>query len=545
MGTRIHRTSPPTAGASSSRPHRPPSQRLTSVLSSAHPGDAPATTKKKAKSNQTAADLDERAIRRGATSSAAATSSAYADILEASQDLEGVSYRPRTSETREVFELVLGQVHRLLGDQAADVVRSATDTVIEILKAEDLKEFDKKAEVEDIVGRVSADVFGTLLNLSKKLTDYGDGAAEADGVAKRDDFGEEGVAVEFEGEDDEEDEDGLEGEVKDESASEDEEDDEAEDAEMQPADEDDEDADITLGDAAPRKKAKSAKAAAGDEIAVHDIDAFFLQRLVAKSYPDPVETTRLTNAALETLSSDFNLRDVENGLMELFDYANFDLVRVLTKNRDKIVWCTKLARASDDERVDLEVAMRERGVAWILRELAGGRSGAKAADGDAMEVDTDDVVKQAAKPKATIAPGALGLQPRKTVDINAMIFSEGAHLNSNRKPITLPKGSKKTSHKGYDQILVQAPKKVEIGDKDLVNIADLPEWTRPAFGTESSKLNPIQSKAYPIAFGTDEPILLCAPTGAGKVRLGPLFRLFAASSLTSFSAPLCRPTSPS
>ena len=483
-------------------------------------GDAPATTKKKAKSNQTAADLDERAIRRGATTSAAASSGAYADILEASQDLEGVSYRPRTSETREVFELVLGQVHRLLGDQAADVVRSATDTVIEILKAEDLREFDKKTEVEDIIGRVSADVFGTLLNLSKKLTDYGDGADAADGVTKRDDFGEEGVAVEFEGEDDDEDEDGLEGEVKDESASEDEEEDEDEagDAEMQPVGEDEDDANITLGDAAPRKKAKAASTkAASDEIAVHDIDAFFLQRLVAKSYPDPVETTRLTNAALETLSSDFNLRDVENGLMELFDYSNFDLVRVLTKNRDKIVWCTKLARAGDDERADLEVAMRERGVAWILRERSGGRSGA-GKEADAMEVDTDDVVKQAAKPKATMAPGALGLQPRKTVDINSMIFSEGAHLNSNRKPITLPKGSKKTSHKGYDQILVQAPKKVEIGDKDLVNIADLPEWTRPAFGTESSKLNPIQSKAYPIAFGTDEPILLCAPTGAGKVQ---------------------------
>jgi hypothetical protein len=27
----------------------------------------------------------------------------------------------------------------------------------------------------------------------------------------------------------------------------------------------------------------------------------------------------------------------------------------------------------------------------------------------------------------------------------------------------------------------------------------------------------MQSKLHPIAFGTDEPILLCAPTGAGKV----------------------------
>ena len=70
---------------------------------------------------------------------------------------------------------------------------------------------------------------------------------------------------------------------------------------------------------------------------------------------------------------------------------------------------------------------------------------------------------------------------------------------------------------GSHVLRVPAPKKKEIAEGDLVNITDLPEWTHKAFGTESSRLNPIQSKAYPIAFGTDEPILLCAPTGAGKV----------------------------
>lgn len=483
-------------------------------------GDAPATIKKKPKAGQSAADLVEQSVRRGAASSAAAHSSAYADILEASQDLEGVSYRPKTAETREVFELILGQTHRLLGDQAADVIRSATDTVIEILRAEDLKEFDKRTEIEDIVGKVSPDVFGTLLNLSKKLTDYGDGADETDGT-KRDDFGEEGVAVEFEGEDDDDDDDGLEGEVKDESESEEEDEDEEDaDAEMQPVGDDEDESTILLGDAPSKKKKSKSAAKDSDDISVHDIDAFYLQRLVAKSYPDPVQTTTLTNSALETLSSDYTLRDVENALMELFNFSNFDLVRTLTKNREKIVWCTKLARAGDDERVDLEVAMRERGVAWILRELAGGRSakagGPGGLEGGDMDVDPDELVKSTAKPKATIAPGSSGIQPRKTVDINSMIFSEGAHLNSNRNP-KLPKGSTKTSFKGYEQILVKAPKKVEIGDQDLVNIAELPQWTHQAFGTESARLNPIQSKAYPIAFGTDEPLLLCAPTGAGKV----------------------------
>jgi hypothetical protein len=33
-------------------------------------------------------------------------------------DKEGLTYRPRTTETREVYELILSTVHIALGDQA-------------------------------------------------------------------------------------------------------------------------------------------------------------------------------------------------------------------------------------------------------------------------------------------------------------------------------------------------------------------------------------------------------------------------------------------
>ncbi|THU93128.1 hypothetical protein K435DRAFT_861824 [Dendrothele bispora CBS 962.96] len=36
------------------------------------------------------------------------------------------------------------------------------------------------------------------------------------------------------------------------------------------------------------------------------------------------------------------------------------------------------------------------------------------------------------------------------------------------------------------------------------------------------KLNRVQSKLYPITFGTNEPLLLCAPTGAGKTNIAML-----------------------
>lgn len=471
------------------------------------------------KSKQSAAEIVERSVRRGAAGAGSGPAAgSYADILEAALDSEGVSYRPKTAETREVFELILGMVHRALGDQAADVVRSATDTILDILKADDLKDFDKKREIEDIIGSTSSETFAQLINLGKKITDWGEDAGEGTGDAKREgEIDDDGIAVEFEGEDEDEDDDGQEFEIRDASDSEE---DEEEDDDMEGVEGLDggeaEGEELILGTDNSRSSTKK-KAGSSDIISTHDIDGFYLQRLVAKSYPDPVTSSELTAKALTTLSSDYNLRDCENELMDLFDYDKFELVRILTKNREALVWCTKLARANEDEKKDVEVAMREKGVGWILRELSGSRISKSAAASNAMDVDGAEAVTKSSKPLATLAPGTLGVQPRRTVDLNSMIFTEGSHLNSNRKP-TLPKGlTTKVSFKGYDQITIKPPKKKEVAEGDLVNIAELPPWTHQAFGTESSKLNPVQSKAYPIAFGTDEPILLCAPTGAGKV----------------------------
>lgn len=363
--------------------------------------------KKAAASKQSAADLAERsAVKRGAASSSTAATGTYNDILEAALDSEGVSYRPKTAETREVYELILGMTHRCLGDQAADVVRSATDTILDILKADDLKDFDKKREIEDIAGPIQTETFATFVNLSKKITDWGDDA-EGAGAGKEGDIDDDGVAVEFEGEDDEDEDDGQEFEIRDEEDS-DEDEDEEDDEENTVGGEgasalagDDEGDQLLLGSSAAAtgtSKSKKAGATASDIISPHDIDGFFLQRLIAKSYPDPITASDLTAKALTTLSSEYNLRDCENELMELFDYDKFDLVRILIKNREAIVWCTKLARSSEDERKDIEVAMREKHVGWILRELQGSRGGVKTAGGDAMDIDTD-ILKAAAKPK--------------------------------------------------------------------------------------------------------------------------------------------------
>jgi len=74
-------------------------------------------------------------------------------------------------------------------------------------------------------------------------------------------------------------------------------------------------------------------------------------------------------------------------------------------------------RSDADERVNVEVSMRAKGVGWILRELAGDRQ-TKGKTSDAMDLD-----EPAAIPKtATIAPGST-VQPKRTVDLESMIFN--------------------------------------------------------------------------------------------------------------------------
>lgn len=466
--------------------------------------------KKKAAEKQ---DSSERAAKRRQE----AAGFGYTDILEATQDVEGLTYRPRTAETREVYELILSTVHLALGDQAQDVVRSAADTVLETLKSENMKDFDKKKEVEEVLGSVTGETFSQLINLSKKITDYGaedETMADPDMERKDAEIDDEvGVAVVFDEEEQEsEEEEGY--EIRDESDDEEEGAEGEKDGQAGEGEDEGEEA-LVIGGASSSKAAGKAKVDK-DIVSPHSVDAFWVQRLVAEVYSDPQTASDKTSSVLTILGSESNLRDCENQLMELFDYQSFDVITKFLKNRDVVVWCTKLARSDADERVNVEVAMREKGLGWILRDLAGDRQTKTNAE-DAMDVD--EQAKSAQVPKtATLAPGSV-VQPKKTVDLESMAFSQGGHLMSN-KTTKLPQGSFKRAKKGYEEIHVPAPKSKPVVAGEFVPISDLPEWARQGFPGLKT-LNRVQSKLYPIAFGTDEPILLCAPTGAGKARFVP------------------------
>lgn len=80
----------------------------------------------------------------------------------------------------------------------------------------------------------------------------------------------------------------------------------------------------------------------------------------------------------------------------------------------------------------------------------------------------------------------------------------------------LPVGSERTEHDKYTEYSIPATKVGTLGvGRALVDIASMDELCKRTFKGYQS-LNRMQSLVYPVAYKTNENMLICAPTGAGK-----------------------------
>lgn len=85
---------------------------------------------------------------------------------------EELVYRPKTKETRAFYEQMIMIVQRHMGDYSLEVIKGALDEIIAILKAEGVKDSERKAEIEGIIDRLTETEFNSLTVLGQQLTDY-------------------------------------------------------------------------------------------------------------------------------------------------------------------------------------------------------------------------------------------------------------------------------------------------------------------------------------------------------------------------------------
>uniref|UniRef100_A0A7N8XRZ3 Activating signal cointegrator 1 complex subunit 3 n=1 Tax=Mastacembelus armatus TaxID=205130 RepID=A0A7N8XRZ3_9TELE len=108
--------------------------------------------------------------------------------------------------------------------------------------------------------------------------------------------------------------------------------------------------------------------------------------------------------------------------------------------------------------------------------------------------------------------------PRQLLDLEDLAFTQGSHFMANKR-CQLPDGSFRKQRKGYEEVHVPALKPKPFSeDEVLVGIEKLPKYAQAGF--EGFKtLNRIQSKLFKTTMETDENLLVCAPTGAGKTNV--------------------------
>ncbi|KAJ1555242.1 hypothetical protein HK405_002907, partial [Cladochytrium tenue] len=88
--------------------------------------------------------------------------------------------------------------------------------------------------------------------------------------------------------------------------------------------------------------------------------------------------------------------------------------------------------------------------------------------------------------------------------------------------LALPTGSVREDFKEFEEITVPIAKTTPpIAGEKLIPISQFESWAQSAFKGYKS-LNRVQSLVYPVAFETNENMLICAPTGAGKTDVAML-----------------------
>jgi pre-mRNA-splicing helicase BRR2 len=186
------------------------------------------------------------------------------------------------------------------------------------------------------------------------------------------------------------------------------------------------------------------------------------------------------------------------------------------------LYCTLLASAqSKEEKKRIEEEMQEDAeLASILETLQ--------RHGDKADLVQEERERRAALRKSKLdtdmevdgeetngkAEPSEQWNPQQVINLEDLAFAQGGHFMANKK-CQLPEGSFRKQKKGYEEIHVPASKPYQPEPGSQVPIDSLPRYAQPAFEAFKT-LNVIQSAVHKAALESDENLLICAPTGAGK-----------------------------
>lgn len=417
--------------------------------------------------------------------------------VSADLNFEQISYRPTSAENQASFERLTATVRDFLPDEPHGVILSAADAILETIKDVEKPILQKRLEIDGLLAlKLDDQQIARIITQVNEITDYG----AADDEENADDF----VAVTF----DEENE--ADSATKGEEIE--------EPLEKTEQDEQEEDGEDGITEVGPQTLTPAIEKAQ-KPLTLGEVkkDTLFARLSALEPEKETAEVLEQCKSISKALNDRLLLtRALEDTLMEILQFQHLEFVKFCVENRDVIVYGIELLH---DRKKTIET-LRRAGRNDLLAQI--GEAKKRRASG--AENDQPSTKKQAGPAPLEAVDDGEQRQP-KIVDLEALTFDQGPQLMATAK-IVLPKGLYQQNKKLYDTIVIPAPAPPPLLDESgekLVLVSEMPDWIQPAFPAgETSSLNRIQLKVYPCVSKTDDNILLCAPTGAGKTNVALL-----------------------
>ena len=459
-------------------------------------------------------------------------------------ELATLKYRPRTQETRVIYEKMLKLIMDISEEESGEMGRGLLDEALIILCSPELREIEQRNALEGLLLRpMESLMFSQLLALSKRLVDWNATSFAPDAVdsgeMEEESFGLTIVEPDHLGLDDDGD-DTINGQY----LSELKEDFENGTGVPRPIEEGEIDLSLhqiqqSLEEQQRQQPPETAPIESSiPKIDIRDVDAHYLQRLLAL----PKEDAWISHSRAKAILALLQDRTLDGWILEgkilkelcrhhSHHENTFELLSLLMANRMVLVAGTALAEAGpfggDGET-------KETILQGLIAE--GPEGAALAALVDMPRISSTIPPPEPIPtevPSSSLAP-AISFSSSTSMASSATLASiahnaRDAQLLAARK-LPLPPGSWRRAHAGYELIHVPAPTAIptHVRDAPSLSITDvLPAWTHMAWENQPT-LNRIQSAVLADAFFSSENLLVSAPTGAGKTGIAilALLRLF-------------------
>ncbi|ONH65607.1 Antiviral helicase SLH1 [Cyberlindnera fabianii] len=227
------------------------------------------------------------------------------------------------------------------------------------------------------------------------------------------------------------------------------------------------------------------------------------ERVAAKPEVE-MNTQDLIDSVVSVLSVETKDESVQSLLFDVFGYEEFDLI-------SRII--------NDKERILIDMSKQHQDKPQRHKEFL-------------TEADIRNQVKknQEKAKNEKLAPAAATQRYPHVFKS----FEGGNTVAFNGQKFVLPVGSERRSLDYYEEIVIpiQESKRLRKANETPVLISDLDVLCQGTF-KGYSQLNRMQSLVYPVAYNTNENMLVCAPTGAGKTDVALLTILHTISQFTT------------